>query len=486
MGTVARQRHREAGIEYTVLDDYHFRNAGLQPQQLHGYYVTERRRSPAGRVPRQRATSLSHSVRAAHETVDYLRSIADQFPNSVCVFGDDGESSAPGPIRTSTFTKTVGCGVSIRRAVGRIVVAAHATTLAESVDSVPPVGKIYLPDASYREMTEWALPADRLVEYDHLTHDMEHDPRWAATQAVRPRRLLAELQGEVSRTDEMYARLLMVSRRLQEAIDAGYDVEWSKRARRELYKGQCNCGYWHGAFAAFICRTCATPCTTTSSRRTTSSTVRRPAAKRAATSRGSRPCTATSTATPGKKSACRTIASSPWFLRIAAAKSTNSTSGASATTCWRRWRVGPRRITARCWPGANQNQSAVASIHDRIVFMQPNLDQRIRYDSYTRKALQDHFFDNEATPASRVAGQAQERGDFLVGGYEAKLRRNPHRIQVLHYPRRQRLGRAAQNHQRPDDGDRQRRVLDIAYLIEGLPPGRAFHFASEFNLAGLP
>jgi alpha-amylase len=29
-------------------------------------------------------------------------------------------------------------------------------------------------------------------------------------------------------------------------------------------------------------------------------------------------------------------------------------------------------------------------------------------------------------------------------------------------------------------------VIDIAYLIEGLPPGRTFHFAVEFNLAGLP
>ena len=30
-----------AGVEYTVLDDYHFKNAGLDEQQLTGYYVTE-------------------------------------------------------------------------------------------------------------------------------------------------------------------------------------------------------------------------------------------------------------------------------------------------------------------------------------------------------------------------------------------------------------------------------------------------------------
>ena len=30
-----------AGIEYTVLDDFHFKNAGLAEDQLHGYYLTE-------------------------------------------------------------------------------------------------------------------------------------------------------------------------------------------------------------------------------------------------------------------------------------------------------------------------------------------------------------------------------------------------------------------------------------------------------------
>ena len=31
----------DAGIGYTVLDDFHFRAAGLRDQQLGGYYLTE-------------------------------------------------------------------------------------------------------------------------------------------------------------------------------------------------------------------------------------------------------------------------------------------------------------------------------------------------------------------------------------------------------------------------------------------------------------
>ena len=52
------------------------------------------------------------------------------------------------------------------------------TTLAEAFDNVPPVGKIFLPDCSYREMTEWALPVERLVEYQRIEREMRDDPRW--------------------------------------------------------------------------------------------------------------------------------------------------------------------------------------------------------------------------------------------------------------------------------------------------------------------
>ena len=51
----------------------------------------------------------------------------------------------------------------------------------------------------------------------------------------------------------MYARMMMVSRRLQETLDAAaagdpVNSELVEQARTELYRGQCNCSYWHGAF----------------------------------------------------------------------------------------------------------------------------------------------------------------------------------------------------------------------------------------------
>ena len=49
-------------------------------------------------------------------------------------------------------------------------------------------------------MTEWALPVDRQVEYEHLYHELEHDHRWPQLKRFFRGGYLAELQSEVSRS----------------------------------------------------------------------------------------------------------------------------------------------------------------------------------------------------------------------------------------------------------------------------------------------
>jgi 4-alpha-glucanotransferase len=119
------------------------------------------------------------------------------------------------------------------------------------------------------------------------------------------------------------------------------------------------------------------------------------------------------------------------------------------------------------------------------VFKQEGLDKLVQYDRHLCKSLLDHFFDNEATLDALVRGQAGEQGDFVEGLYEARVRRNPDRIQVLLI----REGMAAGTPVRVTKGltlSAGSSTLEIAYLLEGLPRDRALHFGVEFNFAGLP
>src|SRR5262249_11831 len=80
-----------AGIEYTILDDYHFRNAGLENHELFRYYLSEDDGKLLKIFPGSEKLRYTIPFSPPHETIDYLRHIADHHPGSVVVFGDDGE-----------------------------------------------------------------------------------------------------------------------------------------------------------------------------------------------------------------------------------------------------------------------------------------------------------------------------------------------------------------------------------------------------------
>ena len=107
----------------------------------------------------------------------------------------------------------------------------------------------------------------------------------------------------------------------------------------------------------------------------------------------------------------------------------------------------------------------------------------MQYDGYPRKSLLDHFYDR-AYAGGRGPGRSGRARAISWPAYEARLRRNPGRIQVQ-------LVRKAGRRQplRITKGvtlEAGSNMLEIAYLLEGLPPDRPLHFAVEMNFAGLP
>ena len=137
----------------------------------------------------------------------------------------------------------------------------------------------------------------------------------------------------------------------------------------------------------------------------------------------------------------------------------------------------------------NDGRNDVAGISDRVVFKHANLDQRLQYDASPRKSLLDHFYDPGATLTAVARGEAAERGDFLNRPYEARVRRNPDRIQVQLSSARgtSTASRIRITKEIDNAGSRGSSTgLEIAYLLEGLRPERPVHFAIEMNFAGLP
>jgi hypothetical protein len=469
----------EAGIQYTVLDDFHFRNAGLTPEQLHGYYVTEDNGRMLSVFPGSERLRYLIPFAAPHETVEYLRGIAEHYDNAVVVFGDDGEKFGTWP---DTKQHVYGDGWLQHFFEG---LAANrdwikTTTLAEAADEATPWGKIYLPDASYREMTEWALPVQRQLDYENLVHEMHDDERWVRIRQFIRGGFWRNFKVKYSEADEMYARMMMVSRRLEDAEKYAEADERLDSARQALYRGQCNCSYWHGAFGGIYLPH-----------------LRNAVYRQLITAdnlldkfegKGSDWIDATVDDYNFDTRPEIRLANDKLICWLAPAAGGQIYELDARRICHNLLATLSRRPEAyhrKVLAGANQANDNCASIHDRVVFKQEGLDQRLQYDSHPRKSLVDHFYDVETNLQALRSGEAEERGDFVLSPYETRVRRNPDRIQVQFSRQGMAFGMPLQI-TKGVTAESGSSTLEIAYLLEGLPTDKPLHFSVEFNFAGLP
>lgn len=469
----------QAGIEYTVLDDSHFRNAGLTEEQLFGYYVTENDGHTANVFPGSEQLRYYIPFRDPEDTVNYLRAAAEKHPNAIAVFGDDGEKFGSWP-ETNQHCYHDGW---LRRFFDALAANRDwlsTTTLAEAVDHVPPLGRIYLPDASYREMTEWALPVGQQLAYENIVHDFEHDDRWPRIRPFVRGGFWRNFKVKYPEANEMYSRMMMVSRRIEQAERDGTDGEDFYWAKRELYRGQCNCSYWHGAFGGIYLphlRGAVYNHLIAAENLMDKATGRTGAYVEA---------TVADFNFDAHREVCLATDQLVALLAPAAGGQMYELDVRAIchnllATLARRPEAYHRKVVA----GADAHQHDCASIHDRVVFKQEGLDRQLQYDKHPRKSLIDHFYDNDVSIDAVRSGEAMERGDFVWGLYEARVGRKPERVQA----RLVRQGNAWGIPLRITKGvtaEAGSSTLKIAYLIEDIPRGETLHFGVEFNFAGLP
>ena len=469
----------DAGVEYTILDDYHFKSAGLPERDLAGYYTTEDEGRVMSVFPGSERLRYTIPFADPQATIDYLGQIAQQRSDAVVVFGDDGEKFGAWP-DTKKHVYQDGWLERFLNALMANQQWIDVTTLSSALDQTPPAGKVYLPNCSYREMTEWALPVEQLQEYERLTHDMEGDPRWPGLRQFMRGGFWRNFKVKYPESDEMYARMMLVSRKLEQALDQGASGEQIDQARGELYRGQCNCSYWHGAFGGVylphLRNAAYSHLIAADNLLDQAAGVEGPHIE----------------AQPGDFNFDGRqevqLVSDRLMALIAPSRGGQMYELDVRSICHNLLATMARRPEAyhrKVLQGASQQNGACASIHERVIFKQENLHERVQYDDGLRKSLMDHFYDNETTLDDVFYNRAPRRGDFLNAPYEARVQRNPGRIRIL----MTRDGHACGIPVRLTKGitlSAGSSNLEIAYMLEGLPVDRELHFGVEMNFAGLP
>ncbi len=472
-----------AGVEYTVLDDFHFRRAGLDDGQLFGYYLTEDEGRLLKVFPNCERLRYNIPFREPHESYEFLREVARDHPGATVVFADDGEKFGAWP---DTHDHVYHNGW-LRRFCDMIVgnhIWLHPTTFSQTLDTTLPLGKVYLPDSSYREMTEWALPAPRLLAYEAAARLADRSPEALALKPfAHAGGSWRNFKSKYAESDEMYARMLLVSERLERLSalpDA--DPDYLDVARQDLYRAQCNCPYWHGAFGGLYL-----PHLRNAIYRHL--ILADNALDEAQGLTGPRVSLEVNDFNLDARQEVRLendrlIA----FLRPATGGHLYELDIRHAltnvlATLDRRPEAYHGAIAAAAAGHSTENLPGPA-IQDKVILKQEGLDRLLIYDRHPRKALIDHVFADDTTLADLIAGRDVERGDFVNGAYLSRVRRSAEIVEIV----MERPG-LADGH-----GVRVRKTvrlvagspsLDVLYEWDDLPEGVPLLLAVELNHAAM-
>ncbi len=238
----------DAGLSYTLLDSTHLLHAGIPPEQIHGYYMTERHGSPLAVFPINRQMRYSIPFKSPDETIAYLRYMAGAEHPIAITYGDDGEKFGLWP-GTAKSVYEDGWLEHFFTALEDNRDMIQMTTFSAYLDAAPATGTIYLPSLSYDELMEWALPADAVIRFEDMLHELEDSHMKEQYRSFIHGGCWNNFLVKYPEANHMHKKMLRVSARL-ERLRAGCPDEQPHldAAQQELYQAQCNCAYWHGMF----------------------------------------------------------------------------------------------------------------------------------------------------------------------------------------------------------------------------------------------
>ncbi len=230
----------DLGIKYVVVDDRHFLVSGFEPKDLHGYFLTEAEGRSLAVFPIDETLRYAIPFWPLNRLEQYLRDLSFRGAK-LAVYFDDGEKFGAWPgtqkwVYQDGWLKDFLKNYRLWVEQGLI----RPLTYTEALAEVPPSGLAYLPTASYMEMEEWALPAQRILELEELHQRLDNDGT----------RFRAFIRGghwknffvKYPESNYLHKRMLMVSAlsRARRPFD--------QEARLDLLAAQCNDAYWHGIF----------------------------------------------------------------------------------------------------------------------------------------------------------------------------------------------------------------------------------------------
>jgi alpha-amylase len=393
-----------ANIKYTVLDDTHFKYAGLREEDLTGYYLTEDLGHTVKLFPISKKLRYSIPFQDPSITIDYLKEMASENGVNTVVFADDGEKFGVWP-NTYDHVYTNGWLENFFSALEENMEWINMMHFKEAANHIKPKGNIYLPTASYAEMGEWALFAKAQQEFTEFEHTLMDQNQYDQNNVFIRGGFWRNFLAKYREVNDMHKKMLRLSKQLWAAPEE--DRTKLSSAFDKLWAAQCNCPYWHGVFGGIYLSHI-------------------------------RDAIYTNLIAAEKEIEKYTLLKLPQIIVedvnydgydevILESEKVNLyfdlLNGGTiygfdykplnknlADTMTRRMEAYHSKLAEAVSP---EKANGTASIHDLVLAKEPGLMSKLHYDFYDRKMLIDHFVDSDLNLRNFAAATYQEKGDFL-------------------------------------------------------------------------
>jgi len=477
---------RKAGISYTTLDDFHFKLSGLRDEDLNGYYITDDGEVTIGIFPGSERLRYLVPFRPPEETIGFLSERASKGDVAITM-ADDGEKFGVWP-ETHRSVYEEGW---LDRFFGLLQENnwIETTTFSEYWSKNPPLGRVYLPTTSYREMGEWALPPEAISEYEDVLGRLGDLVGIDRARTLLRGGFWRNFLSKYPESNNLHKKMLHVSKKVHEAIEKskvkGPRVREPKRGLspelktqgllNELWMGQCNDAYWHGIFGGLYL----------------------PHLRRSLYEHLIRAeVMADSFLHKGKvwldaeekdidlDTHLEIIIGSPLMSLYIDPKEGGSLF---------EWDFRPKAFNlidtftrrkegyhSKIWQASKESFS-LKTIHERMVVKEEGLDRYLYYDRYRRVSLLDHFLPSATSFISFKNGEYQEEGDFISSPYSSAIKEEGRGL-IVSLKREGRVNQYPLNLEKNLIIKPDKAVIDIEYNLTGDRIGDLL-FGVEFNLA---
>ncbi len=234
----------ECGVRSVVIDDTHFKYAGLKDEDLLGYYVTEEQGKSVNIFPISKSLRYSIPFQPVEKTIEYLRSIASEDGTRVVVYADDGEKFGVWP-NTHKHVYEDKWLEKFFTALEKNSDWINILHFSEVLERVKPIGRVYLQNASYSEMLHWALWPEAFLKFDEFENKLKNAELFDNYEEFVRGGYWRNFLAKYPESNNIHKKMIRLSERAHALERRGVKVE---HVLDKVWAAQCNDPYWHGIF----------------------------------------------------------------------------------------------------------------------------------------------------------------------------------------------------------------------------------------------